>query len=114
MSMFDRISLRIAVRNADTFGVWQGQKQPLMIQKGDGGYGYGTTDMAAITNRVHTEKADWVIYVTDISQVHDRCCRICAEHPVAEASSQGGVHVKSRWCIAARLPQSTFKVQPRA
>ena len=39
-----------------------------MIQKGDGGYGYGTTDMAAITNRVRTEKADWSIYVTDEGQ----------------------------------------------
>ncbi len=57
-------------------GVRQGQKQPLMIQKGDGGYGYGTTDMAAITNRVHTEKADWVIYVTDEGQVRNRRLRI--------------------------------------
>jgi arginyl-tRNA synthetase len=56
--------------------VRQGQKQPLMIQKGDGGYGYGTTDMAAITNRVHTEKADWVIYVTDEGQVRNRRLRI--------------------------------------
>jgi len=46
----------------------QGQKQPLMIQKSDGGYGYGTTDMAAITNRVRTEKADWSIYITDEGQ----------------------------------------------
>lgn len=34
----------------------QGMKQPLMIQKSDGGFGYGTTDMAAITHRVQTEK----------------------------------------------------------
>lgn len=34
----------------------QGISFPLMIQKSDGGYGYGTTDMAAITHRVQTEK----------------------------------------------------------
>ena len=48
--------------------LWQGNKQPLMIQKSDGGYGYGTTDMAAIENRLVTEKADWSIYVTDEGQ----------------------------------------------
>ena len=60
----------------------QGQKQPLMIQKGDGGYGYGTTDMAAITNRVRTEKADWSIYVTDEGQV--RPSRDGSERPCSQ------------------------------
>lgn len=46
----------------------KGIKQPLMVQKSDGGYGYGTTDMAAITHRVQIEKADWIIYVTDSGQ----------------------------------------------
>ncbi len=39
-----------------------------MVRKSDGGCGYGTTDMAAITHRVRTEKADWIIYVTDAGQ----------------------------------------------
>lgn len=39
-----------------------------MVRKSDGGYGYGTTDMAAITQRVRQEKADWIIYVTDAGQ----------------------------------------------
>lgn len=39
-----------------------------MIQKSDGGYGYGTTDMAAMQNRLQTEAADWSIYVTDEGQ----------------------------------------------
>lgn len=30
-----------------------GQKAPLMIRKSDGGYGYGTTDMAALSQRIH-------------------------------------------------------------
>ena len=37
-----------------TLGVLQrqGSNQPLMIEKSDGGYGYGTTDMAAIKHRI--------------------------------------------------------------
>lgn len=41
---------------------------PLIIQKSDGGFGYGTTDMAAIKHRLYSEKAEWVIYVTDVGQ----------------------------------------------
>ena len=29
------------------------EKVPLMIRKSDGGYGYGTTDMAALRQRIH-------------------------------------------------------------
>ena len=39
-----------------------------MVQKSDGGYGYATTDMAAIKQRLHDEKGDWIIYVTDAGQ----------------------------------------------
>jgi len=46
----------------------EGQRIPLMIQKSDGGFGYGATDMAAIRHRLTEEKADWIIYVTDIGQ----------------------------------------------
>lgn len=31
----------------------EGQKTPLMIRKSDGGYGYGTTDMATLNQRIH-------------------------------------------------------------
>ena len=40
-------------------------KVPLMIRKSDGGYLYGTTDMAALNYRVNEVKADRAIYVTD-------------------------------------------------
>lgn len=40
-------------------------KVPLMIRKSDGGYMYGTTDMAALNHRANEVKADRVIYVTD-------------------------------------------------
>ncbi|CAL8469338.1 g8879 [Coccomyxa elongata] len=46
----------------------EGQKTPLMIRKSDGGYGYGTTDMAALYQRIHEEKGEWLIYVTDEGQ----------------------------------------------
>ncbi|KAF8073007.1 Arginine--tRNA ligase [Scenedesmus sp. PABB004] len=46
----------------------EGQEVPLIVQKSDGGYGYASTDMAAIKQRVQDEKADWVIYVTDAGQ----------------------------------------------
>jgi arginyl-tRNA synthetase len=41
---------------------------PLTIVKSDGGYTYDTSDMATIRQRIHEEKADWLIYVTDMGQ----------------------------------------------
>lgn len=46
----------------------EGNTLPLIIQKSDGGYNYDTTDMAAIYQRIHEEKADRIIYVTDAGQ----------------------------------------------
>jgi len=46
----------------------EGKDLPLMIQKSDGGYNYDTTDMAAIYQRIHDEKAQRLIYVTDAGQ----------------------------------------------
>jgi len=41
---------------------------PLMLRKSDGGYGYASTDMAALKHRLTSEGADWIIYVTDAGQ----------------------------------------------
>lgn len=41
---------------------------PLMLQKSDGGYGYDTTDMAAMRYRVEVDKASRIIIVTDAGQ----------------------------------------------
>jgi len=41
---------------------------PLILRKTDGGYGYDSTDMAAINYRIKHLKADWLIYVTDVGQ----------------------------------------------
>lgn len=45
-----------------------GKPLPLIVQKSDGGYLYATTDLAAVKQRVGTEKADRIIYVTDAGQ----------------------------------------------
>ena len=41
---------------------------PLMLVKSDGGYGYGTTDLATVILRVNQFKADLVLYVIDQRQ----------------------------------------------
>jgi arginyl-tRNA synthetase len=45
-----------------------GAPLPLILRKSDGGYGYGTTDMAAIRYRVRDLKADRIIYVVGSEQ----------------------------------------------
>lgn len=45
-----------------------GKPMPLMIQKSDGGFGYDTTDMAAMKQRVAEEGADRIVIVTDAGQ----------------------------------------------
>ncbi|MDQ0819808.1 arginyl-tRNA synthetase [Arthrobacter sp. V4I6] len=50
-----------------------GQPLPLIIRKSDGGYGYGTTDLATIRYRVRDLQADRVLYVVGAPQnVHLR------------------------------------------
>jgi arginyl-tRNA synthetase len=43
-------------------------KVPLMLQKSDGGYGYDSTDMAAIKYRLDVLKARHIVYITDFTQ----------------------------------------------
>ena len=43
-------------------------KIPLTIVKSDGGYTYDTSDMAALKQRIDEEKANTIIYVTDMGQ----------------------------------------------
>ena len=38
---------------------------PLIVIKSDGGYNYASTDLAAIWHRIHVEKVQWLVYVTD-------------------------------------------------
>ncbi len=46
----------------------EGDENPLIIQKSDGGYLYATTDLAAIRFRVHTLGAKRIAYVVDARQ----------------------------------------------
>lgn len=46
----------------------EGEPLPLMVQKSDGGYNYDTTDMATIYHRIHIERGNRLIYVTDAGQ----------------------------------------------
>lgn len=45
-----------------------GMTCPMMVRKSDGGYGYDTTDLAAIRYRLHTLCCDRLIYITDAGQ----------------------------------------------
>ncbi|KAG9351943.1 hypothetical protein JZ751_023194 [Albula glossodonta] len=45
-----------------------GQSIPLTVVKSDGGYTYDTSDLAALRQRLFSEKADIIIYVTDSGQ----------------------------------------------
>jgi len=45
-------------------------KSPLMLRKTDGGYGYATTDLAAIRYRVRQLHANRIVYVHDSRQAH--------------------------------------------
>lgn len=46
----------------------EGFESPMIVRKGDGGYGYDATDLAALRRRVVEEGAERVVYVTDARQ----------------------------------------------
>ena len=56
---------KIAVEDGGATCIFVGKKKtpPLIIQKSDGGFGYATTDMAALNYRVNDVKADRIVYV---------------------------------------------------
>jgi arginyl-tRNA synthetase len=58
---------------------------PLMAVKSDGGYGYDSTDLAAIYHRLFVMRADWIVYITDMGQeLHF--------HMIFDAAEQAGWH----------------------
>lgn len=58
---------------------------PLMAVKTDGGYGYDSTDLAAIYHRLFIMRSDWVVYITDLGQeLHF--------HMIFDAALQAGWH----------------------
>ncbi|KAL6974475.1 arginine--tRNA ligase [Sarracenia purpurea var. burkii] len=46
----------------------EGMNRPLIVVKKDGGFNYASTDLAALWYRLNEEKAEWIIYVTDVGQ----------------------------------------------
>ncbi|OUS42010.1 tRNA synthetases class I (R)-domain-containing protein [Ostreococcus tauri] len=59
----------IAVVNDGALCVFSGDSAvPLICRKSDGGFNYASTDLAALYHRTQVEDADWIIYVTDMSQ----------------------------------------------
>jgi arginyl-tRNA synthetase len=46
----------------------EGIDAPLIVRKGDGGFGYDATDLAALRYRVADCKGTWLIYVVDAGQ----------------------------------------------
>ncbi|WCJ32801.1 Arginine--tRNA ligase cytoplasmic [Euphorbia peplus] len=48
--------------------VIEGVNIPLIVVKSDGGYNYASTDLTALWYRINEEKAEWIIYVTDVGQ----------------------------------------------
>ncbi|MDO5697526.1 MAG: arginine--tRNA ligase [Dermatophilus congolensis] len=52
----------------DAYKGREGKPVPLIIRKSDGGYGYGTTDLATIKHRVEDLHADRVLYVIGAPQ----------------------------------------------
>lgn len=52
----------------DQFKGRDGKPLPVIIRKSDGGFLYATTDLAAIQYRSEVDKADRILYVTDVGQ----------------------------------------------
>ncbi|RCV47702.1 arginine--tRNA ligase [Marinitenerispora sediminis] len=52
----------------DGFTGREGKPVPLIVRKSDGGYGYGTTDLATIRHRAQRLKADRILYVIGAPQ----------------------------------------------
>lgn len=46
----------------------EGNPQPLIVQKSDGGFNYATTDLAALRYRINEDQGDRLIYITDSGQ----------------------------------------------
>ncbi|KAL3633182.1 hypothetical protein CASFOL_022944 [Castilleja foliolosa] len=67
-SVFEAIlGKKASKRGALTISI-EGIKQPLIVEKSDGGFNYASTDLAALWYRLNEEKAEWIIYVTDVGQ----------------------------------------------
>lgn len=63
------VDKEIAVTDGGALCIFgQDSEVPLICRKSDGGFNYASTDLAALYYRTQIEQADWIIYVTDVSQ----------------------------------------------
>ncbi|XP_047327175.1 arginine--tRNA ligase, cytoplasmic-like isoform X2 [Impatiens glandulifera] len=46
----------------------EGKSYPFIVVKKDGGFNYASTDLTALWYRLNEEKAEWIIYITDVGQ----------------------------------------------
>jgi arginyl-tRNA synthetase len=58
----------LKISDGATICFLDGFQIPLIVKKSDGGYGYDSTDMAAISYRLRDLHCDEIIYVTDAGQ----------------------------------------------
>ncbi len=68
----------------------EGEPQPFIVQKTDGGFLYATTDLAAARHRATQEKADRILYVTDAGQAShfDQVFQVARQGQLVPASVQ--------------------------
>ena len=86
----DLIKKDIAVESDGALCIFQGNDEPpLICRKSDGGFNYASTDLAAMRQRISEERADWIIYVTDMGQ--SRHFEADFRTPVASTLSCTGV-----------------------
>lgn len=78
------------------------QPLPLIVRKSDGGYGYATTDLAAIRHRVRDLKADRVLYVVGATQsLHFQMVFAAARMAAGCTTRSGRSTSRSAACSAA-------------
>lgn len=62
---------------------------PLMAVKSDGGFGYDSTDLAAVYHRLIEMDSNWIIYLTDLGQENHF-------HKIFDAAKLAGWHVPGK------------------
>lgn len=67
---------------------------PLIVRKSDGGFGYDSTDMAALHHRLIDLGCEWIVYVTDVGQ--EEHFHMCFEAGQAAGWTKHSKHIKLR------------------
>eukprot|EP01038_Epipyxis_sp_PR26KG_P012154 gene12154-16274_t len=67
--VYEESGMSLIKLNSPTFTI------PLILKKSDGGYGYDSTDMAALHYRTHELLREWIVIITDAGQApHFHMC----------------------------------------